>query len=67
VQDTSWRENKVRDIGGGFKLFCSGEDWSRNVVGITLEKDFKEKVVEVERVSDRVMSMMLDVGGQVII
>ena len=58
--------NKARDIGGGLKLFCGGGDGSRNVVGIILDKDFKKKVVEVEKVSDRFMSMMLDVDGRVI-
>ncbi|KAI5104132.1 hypothetical protein C0J45_5758 [Silurus meridionalis] len=56
VQETKWKGSKTRNIGGGFKLFYRGVDGKRNVVGVILkEKEYSKSVVEVKRVSDRVM------------
>ncbi|KAI5621580.1 hypothetical protein C0J50_18849 [Silurus asotus] len=54
VQETKWKGNKARNIGGGFKLFYHGVDGKRN------------GVVEVKRVSDRVMIVKVEVEGMMI-
>ena len=50
-----------RREGEGCKLWYNGSD--RNGVGIVLRKDLVDRVVEVERASDRLISMKLEVDG----
>ena len=39
VQETRWKGNKARELGGDYKLFYSGADErGRNGVGIVLSK-----------------------------
>ncbi|KAI5612482.1 hypothetical protein C0J50_1150 [Silurus asotus] len=68
VQETKWKGSEARNIGGGFKLFHKGVDGKRN--GVVVILGFKEKysksVVEVKRVSDRVVNMKLEVEGMMI-
>ncbi|KAK3564702.1 hypothetical protein QTP86_024835 [Hemibagrus guttatus] len=55
--------SKARSIGAGFKLFYYGEDSKRNGVGVVLKEEFVRNVLEVKRVSDRVMSLKLEIEG----
>ncbi|KAK3554542.1 hypothetical protein QTP70_025394 [Hemibagrus guttatus] len=57
VQETRWKGSKARSIGAGFKLFYYGVDSKRNGVGVVLKEEFVRNVLEVKRVSDRVMSL----------
>ena len=66
VQETKWKGSKARNIGGGFKLFYHGSDGRRNGVGVILKEDYAGRVLEVRRMSDRVMSVKLEVEGMVI-
>ncbi|KAK3543029.1 hypothetical protein QTP70_008710 [Hemibagrus guttatus] len=63
VQETRWKGSKARSIGAGFKLFYYGVDSKRNGVGVVLKEKFVRNVLEVERVSDRVMSLKLEIEG----
>ncbi|KAK3547450.1 hypothetical protein QTP86_021050, partial [Hemibagrus guttatus] len=63
VQETRWKGSKARSIGAGFKLFYYGVDSKRNGVGVVLKEEFVRKVLEVKRVSDRVMSLKLEIEG----
>ncbi|KAK3552505.1 hypothetical protein QTP86_012635 [Hemibagrus guttatus] len=63
VQETRWKGSKARSIGAGFKLFYYGVDSKRNGVGVVLKKEFVRNVLEVKRVSDRVMSLKLEIEG----
>ncbi|KAJ8364363.1 hypothetical protein SKAU_G00131940 [Synaphobranchus kaupii] len=63
VQETRWKGSKARSIGGGFKLFYHGVDGRRNGVGVVLKEEYVKSVLEVKRVSDRVMSMKLEIVG----
>ena len=65
VQETKWRGSKAREIGAGYKLYYHGEDGMKNGVGIVLCEDLKDRVLAVERPSDRVMRMKLDIEGEV--
>lgn len=48
----------------GFKLWYSGGLRDRNEVGILVDADLREQVVEVRRINDRMMMMIkLVVGG----
>ncbi|MCI4382158.1 hypothetical protein PGIGA_G00260570 [Pangasianodon gigas] len=61
VQETRWKGSKARSIGAGFKLFYYGVDSKRNGVGVVLKEEFGRNVLEVKRVSDRVMSLKLEI------
>ncbi|KAK3572375.1 hypothetical protein QTP86_032601, partial [Hemibagrus guttatus] len=63
VQETRWKGSKTRSIGAGFKLFYYGVDSKRNGVGVGLKEEFVRNVLEVKRVSDRVMSLKLEIEG----
>ncbi|KAF7705670.1 hypothetical protein HF521_020956, partial [Silurus meridionalis] len=49
-----------------FKLFYHGVDGKRNGVGGILKEEYSKSVVEVKRVSDRVMNVKLEVEGMMI-
>ncbi|KAI5618310.1 hypothetical protein C0J50_22292 [Silurus asotus] len=66
VQETKWKGSKARNIGGGFKLFYHGVDGKRNIVGVILKEEYSKSVVEVKRVSDRVMIVKVEVEGMMI-
>ncbi|KAF7710720.1 hypothetical protein HF521_009592, partial [Silurus meridionalis] len=66
VQETKWKGSKARNIGGGFKLFYYGVDGKINGVGVILKEENSKSVVELKRVSDRVMIMKLEVEGMMI-
>ncbi|KAK3544154.1 hypothetical protein QTP86_003405, partial [Hemibagrus guttatus] len=63
VQETRWKGSKASSIGAGFKLFYYGVDSKRNGVGVVLKEEFVRNVLEVKRVSDRVMSLKLEIEG----
>ncbi|MCJ8733955.1 hypothetical protein PDJAM_G00229720 [Pangasius djambal] len=63
VQETRWKGSKARSIGAGFKLFYYGVDSKRNGVGVVLKEEFGRNVLVVKRVSDRVMSLKLEIEG----
>ncbi|KAK3542748.1 hypothetical protein QTP70_001884, partial [Hemibagrus guttatus] len=63
VQETRWKGSKAHSIGAGFKLFYYGVDSKRNEVGVVLKEEFVRNVLEVKRVSDRVMSLKLEIEG----
>ncbi|KAK3547391.1 hypothetical protein QTP86_018892 [Hemibagrus guttatus] len=63
VQETRWKGSKARSIGAGFKLFYYGVDSKRNGVGVVVKEEFVRNVLEVKRVSDRVMSLKLEIEG----
>ncbi|KAK3524445.1 hypothetical protein QTP70_029322 [Hemibagrus guttatus] len=61
--ETRWKGSKAHSIGAGFKLFYYGVDSKRNGVGVVLKEEFVRNVLEVKRVSDRVMSLKLEIEG----
>ena len=65
IQETKWRGAKARE-SDGFKLWYSGGSRARNGVGILVEKELIDRVVEVRRKSDRIMSIKLVLGAVVL-
>ena len=63
LQDTKWKGSKARNIGGGCKIFYNGADGRKNGIGIVLREELVKSVLEVKRVSDRLMAMKLKVKG----
>ncbi|XP_042886116.1 craniofacial development protein 2-like [Penaeus japonicus] len=66
VQETKWRGSEARNIGEGFKLFSYGVDSRRNGVGGVIKENYVDNVVEMKRVSDRVISVKLEIEGAII-
>src|SRR4029079_18832340 len=46
VQETRWRRSSAREIGEGYKLFYAGESSGRNGVGVIVDSDMRDSVVE---------------------
>lgn len=66
VQETKWKGARSREIGEGYKLFYNGERSNLNGIGVIVSEKFRDNVVKVNRVSDRIMSVKIDTGGNVI-
>ena len=65
VQDTRWKGNWARELGGDCKLYYSGADEiGRNEVGPVVYKE--HSLVSVSRTNDRVMSVKLGIGETVV-
>ncbi|XP_047267989.1 uncharacterized protein LOC124898196 [Capsicum annuum] len=62
VQKTKWVGTKVRDVDE-FKLWYSGSDRRQNGVGILVDEKLREQVVDVKRVSNRMMTIKLVLRG----
>lgn len=63
VQERKWQRNKARLIGGRFKLFYHGMDGRRNGVGVVVKEKYINSVMEVRRMSDRIMSVKMEMEG----
>ena len=61
-----WKGSKARNIRGGCKLFYNGADGRKNRIGIAVREELAESVLEVKRVSDRLMAMKLRVKGSIL-
>ena len=65
VQETRWTGGKARDIGEGYKLYYYGSG-NRNGVGVIVCERLRSFVVEVSRISDRLLSVKIDAGGEML-
>ena len=63
LQKTKWKGSKARNIGGGCKIFYNGVDGRKNEIGTVLREELAESILEVNRVSDRLMAMKLEVNA----
>ena len=50
----------------GYKLWYSGSDRVRNRVGVLVDKELVDLVVEVRRKSDRIMAIKVAVGAEIL-
>ena len=66
VKETKSKGSKARNNGGGCKIFYSRADGRKNGIGIVLREELAESVLEVKRVSDRLMAMKLEVKGSIL-
>ncbi|XP_021853762.1 uncharacterized protein [Spinacia oleracea] len=58
LQETKWVGNKAREIAPwGYKIWYSGKTRGRNGVGILIDRDYIDDVVDVSRKSDRIMRL----------
>ena len=63
LHETQWTGGKsggkARNIGDGIKLYYSRGNQPRNGVAICLKEEWQDKIIEVKRKSDRIISMKL--------
>ncbi|GJV35825.1 leucine--tRNA ligase, partial [Tanacetum coccineum] len=64
-QETKWKGSRNIE-GNQYKLWYSGSTTARNGVGVVLAPNLKEKVVEVSRISDRIMMVRLVIEEETI-
>nr|XP_016499080.1 PREDICTED: craniofacial development protein 2-like [Nicotiana tabacum] len=64
-EETSWKGMRARDVNG-FKLCYSGGEAGKNGVGILVDRDLREIVVDVRGVNDRLITIKLVVGGVIL-
>ena len=65
IEETKWVGVKAREIDG-YKLWYSGGTKARNGVGILVDKELTDRVVEMRRRSDRIMCIKLVEGEEVL-
>ena len=67
IQETRWTGGKsggkARNLGDRCKLYYGGGKQPRNEVGICLSEYWQDKVISVERKSDRIIAMKLVITG----
>ena len=66
LQETKWKGSKAWNIYSGCKIFYNRADGRKNGIGIVLTEELAESVLEVKRVSDRLMAMKLEVKGSIL-
>ena len=66
LQETKWKGSKARNIGGGCKLFYNGADGRKNGIWIVVREELVESVLKMKRVSDRLMTMKLEVKRSIL-
>ena len=66
IQETKWKGSRSRDIGDGYKLLYYGQSSNRNGVGIVVSEVLRDKINNVDRISDRLMGITIDTGKRTI-
>ena len=63
VQETRWKEEKARCIGGGYNMWYCGSGNKKNGVGIILKKEHVDMVMKLWRVTDRIICLKIELDG----
>ena len=63
VQETPWKGEKARCIGGRYKMRYCGSGNKKNGVEIILKKEHVDRVVESWRVTDRIICLKMELDG----
>ena len=63
VQETCWKGEKPRCIGGEYKMLHRGSVNKKNGVGIILKKEHVDGVVELWRVTDMIIGLKMELDG----
>ena len=63
VQETCWKGERARCIGGEYKMWYCGSGNKNNGVGIILKKEHVDRVVELWRLTDRIICLKMELDG----
>ena len=66
LQETKWKGSKARNIRGRCKLFYNRADGRKNGIGMVVREELVESVLEVKKVSDRLVAMKLEVKRSIL-
>ncbi|CAG9137733.1 unnamed protein product [Plutella xylostella] len=66
LQETRWTGSKARNIGEGYKIINTGAKDGRNGVAVAVHQDHLENIVEINRVSDRLMYLKILIEGELV-
>ncbi|KAG8235651.1 hypothetical protein J437_LFUL013643 [Ladona fulva] len=61
ILETRWKGNKAKELAEGYRHGRTNEK-GRNEVGVIIDKELKVGIYEVERMSDRIMCVKLEIG-----
>ena len=59
IQETRWKGAKAREIGEGYKMFYPGYNTKKNGVAIVVGEKWRDNILEVNRISDRIITAKL--------
>ncbi|XP_059047897.1 craniofacial development protein 2-like [Achroia grisella] len=60
IQETKWKGAKAKEIGEGYKFYYVGSARKRNGVGIVLDNELKKCVIDIKRISDRIIAVKVE-------
>ena len=63
LRETRWKGKRARCIGGGYKMWYFGSGNKKNGVGIILKKEHVDRVMELWRVTDRIICLKMVLNG----
>ena len=63
VQENRLKGERARCIGGGYKMWYCGSGNKKNGVGIILKKKHVDRVVELWRITYRIICLKMKLGG----
>ena len=63
MQETRWKGEKARCTDGGYKLWYCGSGNKKNDVGIILQMEHVDRVVELWRVTDKIICLKMELDG----
>ena len=66
VQETKWKGSKAKEIGEGYKMYYFGTSNNRNGVAVILEREWHDKILKVDRISDRIINVKLAYGNSIL-
>ncbi|GJZ34981.1 retrovirus-related pol polyprotein LINE-1 [Tanacetum coccineum] len=64
-QETKWKGFRTKE-GNDYKLWYSGSSIVRNSVGVILAARLKDHVVQVTRISDRIIAILVVIDGETV-
>ena len=59
IQETMWKGAKAREIGESYKMFYHGYNTKKNGVAIVVGEKWRDNILEVNRISDRIITAKL--------
>ena len=59
IQETRWKGAKAREIGEGYNMFYNGYNTKKSGVAIVVGEKWRDNILEVNRISDRLITATL--------
>ena len=66
VQETKWKGAKAKNNVEGYKMYYVGTSNNTNDVAVILEREWHDKILKVDRISDRIINVKLAYGNSML-